>query len=197
MNTVFRKLIAAVVIVLTGLVSGCATQVDQVASGQALAGAGSSASVVFGKFRLVRNGEEAMINDGILGTSVVLHLENLATKDEIRGSVGDNGEFAWALEPGFYRVSKVTFNNRGERVEPLTNLTFSMSPDKEAVYIGTVTMETTIESGYYGINGTVDAYRVRNDCATDCASRLAEMGMTDAEVDIGLLRQQAPLASRR
>jgi hypothetical protein len=197
MKSIFGRFTAGAVLILAGLVSGCATQVDHFVAGQALAETDSSTTLVFGKFRLIRNGEEARIGDGVLDTSAQLNLESIDGKSGIVGTVGDNGEFGWALQPGYYRVASISFNNRGERVEPLTDFTFEVTPGSQALYIGTVTMEASFDSGYYGINGTVDSYTVSNDCATDCASRLDKFGLSDASLDIGLMQQQRPVASTR
>ena len=177
--------------------SACATSATGVdadkGTAQALAAPGES--VVFGKFRLVRNGEEAQFNNDMFATSAALYLKRAGEPGRILGKVGEDGEFAWALEPGNYRVSSISFNNLGERVEPITNFSFSVSGDTDAVYIGTVTLEATFESGYYGINGVVDGYSVRNDCSSGCAARLERLGLDASDSSISLLAEPSPVAS--
>ena len=190
--TVISAVLAAVV-----SLSGCATSAAVVdadkGTAQALAAPGET--VVFGKFRLVRNGQEARFNNDLLATSAVLHLRRASEPGRILGKVGEDGEFAWALVPGHYRVSSISFNNRGERVEPITNFSVSVSGDTDAVYIGTVTLEATFNSGYYGINGIVDGYTVRNDCSSDCAARLERLGLDASNSSVSLMAEPSPMAS--
>ena len=188
--------ISAILVAAVSL-SGCAvtatgSDVDQL-NAQTLAAPGET--VVFGKFRLIRNGEEAHIDNGFLLTSAAMYLRRAGEPGKIRGKVGHDGEFAWALEPGNYRVSSIRFSNRGERVEPITNFSFSVAGDSEALYIGTVTLETTFDSGFYGLNGVVDGYSVRNDCSRDCAARLENLGLDASDATVSLLAQPSPMAS--
>ncbi len=179
--------------------SGCATSPGSVESGTDLtqAAAADTGTVVFGKFRLIRNGQEADFGTSMFDSTAALHLSRADSGDEIVGKVGEAGEFAMALEPGFYRVKSISFSNRGERVKPLTSFTFEVSASDEAVYIGTMTLETTFDSGYYGLNGIVDGYTVRNDCAVDCADRLVRLGLPDVQATIQLMQQQGQFARVR
>ena len=191
-------LLSACFLAVAGL-SGCATpgaHVDGSADLTQAASAGTS-PVVFGKFRLIRNGEEADFGTSIFDSLATLHLSRAGSNGEIVGRVGESGEFAMTLEPGLYRVTSISFSNRGQRVKPLTSFTFEVAATDEAIYIGTMTMETTFDSGYYGLNGVVDGYTVRNDCATDCADRLSRLGLSDTQATIQLMQQQGQFASVR
>lgn len=190
-------LISACFLAIAGL-SGCATSAGNVDGSANLTQANSAeTAAVFGKFRLIRNGQEAQFGNSIFDSSATLHLSRAGSNGEIVGTVEEAGEFAIALEPGLYRVKSISFSNRGERVKPLTSFTFEVAPTDEAVYIGTMTLETTFESGYYGLNGTVEGYSVRNDCASDCADRLNRLGLPDAQATIQLMQQQGQFASVR
>jgi hypothetical protein len=182
-------------IVAAGGLAGCATANKSIESGNDLAAAATGNPVVFGKFRLIRNGNEARLGSDMLSTTATLTLRKAGSAEEFVGAVGANGEFAWALEPGFYRVARIGFDNRGDRVEPITNFTFRVSGDHEAVYIGTVTLEATFDSGYYGLNGVVDGYAVSNDCATDCAPRLERLGLAADDLATAVMYQPSPVAS--
>ncbi|MCH5377512.1 MAG: hypothetical protein JJ992_26440 [Planctomycetes bacterium] len=197
MKNLIRNLIVTSALMVAAVgISGCAIAARSVDSGADLSTVASSdRSVVFGKFRLVRNGNEAQFEDNILSVPPTLTLKRVGSDLELVGDVGEDGEFAWVLEPGFYRVSSIGFSNLGERVEPVTNFTFVVDGAHEAVYVGTVTLEATFDSGYYGVNGTIDRYSVSNDCATDCASRLGDIGMEVEDSTISLMLQQSPLAS--
>jgi hypothetical protein len=203
MSNVNRKFIvftATCAIAIAGL-SGCSTTGRNIDSGAELAKVSSSASdtVVFGRFRVVRNGQEAKLGDGLVGSSARLKLIGDGQSREIVGKVGRNGEFAWVLQPGDYSVNSVAFSNRGdrnrgERIETPTNLSFTVSTDKDATYIGTITVEATLDGGYYGVGGTIDRYTVSNDCSTVCADRLAALGLAPDAVAVSLLRQEGRMA---
>lgn len=196
MKGIIRNLIVTTTfIVAAGGLAGCATANQSIESGNDLAAASHGDPVVFGKFRLIRNGNEARIGNDLLSTTATLTLKQAGSREEFVGAVGANGEFAWALEPGFYRVASIGFDNRGERVEPITNFTFTVNGDHEAVYVGTVTLEATFDSGYYGLNGVVDGYSVSNDCATDCTRRLEQLGLPADDFATALMYQPSPVAS--
>ena len=196
MNGVIRNLIVTITVVLAmGALSGCATTAKSIDSDATLAKAASSTdAVVFGKFRLIRNGHEANVGDGIFATTATLHLYQDGAGKAIVGKVGDDGEFAWALAPGQYRVSSIGFDNRGERAETDTDFTFTVSADHDAVYVGTITLETTFDSGYFGLNGAVDRYTISDDCMSDCSDRLARLGLSADAAAVSLLQQEGQLA---
>ena len=162
------------------LLTGCASTTSTIDSSKALAKASDgSDSIVFGKFTLVRNGAEAKLNDGLFaGTTAFLHVEGDDGARQIVGQVGKNGEFAWALAPGNYRVSEIDFYHRGERQEIEAGLDFTVPEDGQPVYVGTITLEASINMGYYRPTGTVDSFIVQNDCESDCARRLDALGMS-------------------
>ena len=180
--------------VLTALgLSACSTMTS-IESGDQLADAAPGEPVVFGKFRLVRNGNEANLGTGPFANRAMLHMVNGKDSREIVGQVGDDGEFAWTLAPGRYSLTAIDFDSRGERETADTNFTFTVPADRKAVYIGSITLEATFESGYYGLNGTVDDYRVTNDCAADCEGRLAKLGLSMNDMAVELLTEQYHLA---
>lgn len=185
-------------------ISGCSTTGRHIDSGAELAKISSSASdtVVFGQFRLIRNGQEVRQGEGLFGSSARLKLVGEGQGREIVGKVGRNGEFAWVLTPGEYSVSSVSIGNWGdrnprERLETPTNLSFTVSADKEAVYIGTITLQATLDSGYYGVGGTFDRYIVSNDCKAVCGDRMAALGLAAEDVTVSLFRQEGRMASSR
>ena len=198
MNGVTRNLaLMTTACVLALGLSGCATTATSIDSGDELAAAaaGTSDAVAFGKFRLVRNGREANIGGGIFASAAKLHFYQTDTDREIVGKVGKDGEFAWVLEPGTYQLSNIDFHNRGEKVALRTDFTFSVAADTRASYVGTVTLETSLDNGYYGVNGTVDRYTVTDDCAAECDSRLSQLGLSTADMSISLMQQQSQVAS--
>ncbi len=173
-------------------VSGCAMTANGNPSSEAVANA--SNAVVFGKFRLVRNGHEMQFGDSIFANTATLTVYDARDGREINGKVGRDGQFAWALKPGTYHVSSVGFKYHGERVEPPTGFTFTVSPDHKATYVGTMMLEASFSAGQYGTNGTIDKYTVSNDCATDCASQLARLGLDADSTTTALFRWNNQIA---
>ncbi len=174
--------------------AGCSTTAGTIDNGDQLAkAADGSDSVVFGKFTLVRNGDEAKLNDGFFATTASLHV---VAEDghKIVGRVGKGGEFAWVLAPGDYQISAIDFDNRGEREETAANFAFTVPADGKPVYIGTIRLEATFDNGYYGTNGAVDDFFVKNDCAKDCAERLEALGLPTGSMHVDVVETQYQLA---
>ena len=95
MNLVTRKnLVTLLSIVGVFALSACGTTARTIDSGEELAKVSASPSdtVVFGKFRLLRNGNEANLGDGIFANSATLHLYDQGEQREVAGKVGKGGE---------------------------------------------------------------------------------------------------------
>lgn len=175
--------------------AGCSTTAGTIDNSEELARVSNGAdSVVFGKFTLVRNGEEARLGDGMFATTASLHVTSADGQGSIIGRVGKDGEFAWALAPGDYRITTIDFDNRGDREETGANLAFTVPADGKPVYIGTIRLEASFDNGYYGTNGAVDDFFVTNDCATDCARRLEALGLPAMAMHVGVVEAQYRLA---
>lgn len=175
--------------------AGCSTTAGTIDNGKKLAKvANGSDSVVFGKFTLVRNGEQAKLNDGMFATTASLQVVGDDGQGTVIGRVGKDGEFAWALAPGNYRVAAIGFDNRGEREETAADLAFTVPADGKPVYIGTIRLEASFDSGYYGTNGAVDDVFVKNECATDCALRLEALGLSTTSMHVDVVEAQYQLA---
>ena len=185
------------VIAVIGL-AGCANTATNIDSGATLAQTKRSDidAVVFGKLRLIRNGEVARAGEGMFKSSATLHFHGNGSQ-EITAKIGGEGEFAWALPPGEYTVSGIGFVSRGERHEIPMQVAFTVSADQSPTYIGTLTLEATLESGYYGLNGAIDRFSVTDDCATDCAGRLQQLGLSEQTATVALVRQEGQLAGTR
>lgn len=200
MNGISRNIVATISVCLLALVgvSGCANTASSIDSGAELAKAASAPSdtIVFGKFRLVRNGYEAKLGTSVFANSATLHLYQQDGNEKIVGKVGRDGEFAWVLKPGSYRVSSIGFYNRGDKVEPVTDFTFNVPAEQEAIYVGTITLESTFDSGFLGVNGTVDRYTVNNDCEMDCANRLEQLGLSADSATVALMQDNSQFARR-
>jgi hypothetical protein len=200
MNGISRNITATLSLCLLALagLSGCANTASTIDTGADLAKATSAQTdnVVFGKFRLVRNGYEAKLGTSVFANSATLHLYQQDGNEKFVGKVGSDGDFAWVLKPGSYRVSSIGFYNRGDKVEPVTNFTFTVPADHDAIYVGTITLETTFDSGFLGVNGTVDRYTVANDCATDCAPRLEQLGLAETGATVSLMQDNSHFARR-
>ena len=181
------------------LISGCAITAPSIDHADELAQAADATAekVVFGKFRLVRNGQEVEFGEGIFANSAKLHIYQDGADQEIVGKVGHDGEFAWALEPGDYTLSSIAFKHRGETIEPATNFAFTVSADHAASYFGTITLETTFSNGYYGTSGVIERFFISNDCAADCSRMLSDLGLADTVAASSLLTWETQVASAR
>ena len=173
----------AVTICSLALVGGCATSaIDTTAPDD-----GDVA--VIGKFELIRNGAQVDVGEGFFANHATLLFSRQGEGEEIVGTVGSDGQFTWYLAPGDYHVSAVSFSNRGERVEPDVSLNFSVAPDAGAVYIGTISLETSFDNGYFGTDARLSGATVQNDCNAECANRLRELDLSNGDLVVSMLHR--------
>ncbi|WP_405232014.1 hypothetical protein [Lentisalinibacter salinarum] len=163
---------------LAGL-SGCATTAGNIDSAAELAGETGepAATVVFGRFELMRNGHQVAFGDGIFASSATLNLAEAGSPQPIVGRIGRDGEFAWALEPGTHRVTSIGFRYQGQKIRPPTGFTFTVPEGYRASYVGTITLEATFDRGLLGTRVHVDRYTISDDCAAECDGRLSRLGL--------------------
>lgn len=200
MQKVIRTLATSIAYVAAAaLFSGCAMTAQSIDHVDELAQASEATAekVVIGKFRLIRNGQQVEFGDSIFANSAKLHMYQDGVNREIVGKVGRDGEFAWVLEPGDYTLSSIAFKHRGETIEPAANFAFSVSADHDASYVGTITLETTFSSGYYGTNGVIERFFITDDCAAECSRMLSDLGMADTVTASSLLHWETRVASNR
>lgn len=179
---------AAAVLTLMGL-TGCATST--------MTQADPTDAVVFGKLKLVKNGEEAPLGKSFFAGLASLDIESVGGRSETVARVGRGGAFDVALAPGEYRITGVEFTHRGERVRTATDFAFTVSDGGKPVYLGALTLETSFSSGYYGMSGQIDRFSVSDDCASDCAERLDELGLASSAPTVALIRGEGQLATHR
>lgn len=172
------------------LVVGCANTAPSLnsASDVERAATANADKVVFGKLRLVKNGTPVDFTDGFFANSATLNLYQAGANRKIAGKVGDNGDFSWTLPAGTYHVESVAFRFHGQTLEPETNFTFTVSPEYDATYLGTVALEATFDAGYLGAHGTVDRFTVWDNCKSDCERRLGQLGIDDEASTRSLMR---------
>ena len=200
MTKVIRNLIKTITYVAVAAVfAGCATTVDSVNESAKIAQSAevTDKKIVFGKFRLMQNGEEVTLGDSVFANSATLQLYRYETDREIVGKVGKDGDFAWVLEPGQYQLSSIAFKHRGESIEPDTSFAFTVSADHDASYVGTITLEATSDSGYHGTSVMVERFTVSNDCEAECGKVLTALGMTQDAATTSLLHWETQVASNR
>lgn len=184
--------------VLAGFSSSAYASPDDASTMSATSSATTFARpVVFGKFRLLKNGNEIKLGDGFFSNVAALRLYRPEDQEEFTGRVGDDGEFSMQLAPGDYYIENVVFKHQGETIAPETNYVFTVSADHEANYIGTITLETTFTKDYNGVKGTFDRFTVADDCATDCDRRLAELGLPNSELMVDLPKWETQVASSK
>jgi len=188
MDMIRRLSVVAAGCLLAGL-AGCAGTAGHIDSADELAReAGNPAdTVVFGRFELVRNGHEVDFGGGIFASTATLNLTESDSLKPIVGRIGRDGEFAWVLEPGTYRVTSIGFRYQGQKIQPPTGFTFTVPANSRASYVGTITLEASFERGLLGTHAHVDRYTITDDCATDCDPRLDRLGLTGAQPSRALL----------
>ncbi len=164
---------------LTGL-SGCASTASHIDSAAELArqAGDPAATVVFGRFELLRNGHAADFGNGNFASSATLNLTASGSATPVVGHIGRNGEFAWLLEPGTYQVTSIGFRYHGQKIEPSTGFTFTVPEGYRSSYVGTITLETSFDRGLLGTRARVDRYLIDDDCAAVCETRLTRLGLT-------------------
>lgn len=180
------------------VIAGCSTTGGNIESAAALDRAKTSAtdSLVFGQLQLVRNGHDVALGDGLRDNPATLHLYRPGDEREIIRDVGSNGEFAWVLPAGTYRVMNVGFRHHGETLTPLTNFSFEASNARAATYVGALTVEVSVDSGYLGLVGTLDSHSVQADCATSCKNTIARLGLNADDIEMSTLRWEGQVAGR-
>ncbi len=192
MHTVTRDKVvrASMIAAVLALATGCAATASNIDSTDELAKAssGNSHPVVFGKLEFVRNGERIELGEGMMATSAKVQLFDQDDNRQIVGDVGDDGEFSWVLAPGTYEVAKIGFRYQGQDIAPETSFEFTVSSEHDATYLGTISLETTFDAGYNGVNGKVDKFTVWNECAEDCGTRLTRLGLSDDSSTESLFR---------
>ena len=193
-----RRLIAVATgsCLLAGL-SGCATTAGNIDSADELAGeTGEPAvTVVFGRLELLRNGHEVAFGDGIFASSATLNLAEAGSAQPIVGRIGRDGEFAWALKPGTYRVTSIGFRYQGQKIQPPTGFTFTVSEGYRASYVGTITLEASFDRGLLGTRAQVDRYTISDDCAAECDDRLSRLGLEGEQSSRALFSWERSLAA--
>jgi len=189
---------------LAGL-SGCATTAANIDSAAELAresghesgreSGNPAATVVFGRFELLRNGHDVAFGDGIFASSATLNLAAAGDAQPIVGKIGRDGEFAWALEPGTYRVTSIGFRYQGRKIQPPTGFTFTVAQGYRASYVGTITLEASFDRGLLGTRAQVDRYTVSDDCAAECDDRLSRLGLEADQSTRALFSWERSLAA--
>lgn len=181
---------------LTGFSSSALAANDANSDEHAMLNA-SDPVLVFGKFRLLKNGNKTKLSDGFSGNSAWIRLYQADTREELSIKVGEDGEFSRELAPGEYYVMSIAFRHHGQTVEPETNFMFDVSGAHEANYIGTITLEAKFTSGYYGMQGEFERFIISNDCAADCEDRLADLGLQGVSPAMAFPAWQEQVASGR
>ncbi|MEM7500853.1 MAG: hypothetical protein AAF417_02365 [Pseudomonadota bacterium] len=176
--TQFSKIVATS-LVLSGMLGSTALAADD--------------ALVIGKLRIVKNGAEVTLNRGVFGNQASLRLVQLDTQERLDRKVGRDGEIAWDVEPGQYRLEGIDFMVRGERVRAQSNFVLTVTADTAATYVGTVTLEATFDGGHSGLAGSIDRYSVTDECSQDCSVILSRVGLADESLTVALMRPNLQL----
>lgn len=154
-------------------------------------------ALVIGKLRIVKNGSEVSLDRGLFANEASLRLVRLESQERLQRKVGRDGEIAWDVEPGDYRLEGIDFMVRGERVSAQSNFVLTVADSTAATYVGTVTLEATFEGGYSGLAGSIDRYTVADECSEDCAPILSRAGLADDSLTVALMRPNLQLLTSR
>lgn len=197
----YRTLTGLVAVLFTLFLSGCATTtpgLDRVKGMNAQQGN----AVVIGKVRLIKNGKEVNLANNLFAGAPRLHLTDGRSGRSLRAKVGSNGEFAWPVDAEFYNVSAIEFVVNGRRYDHSlqrvlfpTYLTLTASEDRQATYVGTITLEIDIDFGYQGMSARAMGMNVTNECDSVCDRQLAGLGLGRDDLAIQLLRPDLSLAA--
>lgn len=177
-------------------IGGCSTTGTNIDSAAELDAAMTSTSdtVVFGQLHLVRNGHAVQLGEGLRDNPATLRLYRPGDGREFIRHVGADGEFAWVLPAGNYRMTNVGFRHHGDTIEPLTDFSFTATTTKAASFVGELTLEVTVDAGYLGTVGTLDSYDVQGDCADACERMAERLGLDTADVTTSTLRWEGQVA---
>lgn len=190
-HTIRNMMTSALVLLGAGILSGCAT------SGNAGQIADAEKSAVFGDLRLITNGVEERLGNGLFAADAGFRLTHQDTGRNLDGNIGKNGTFEAKLAPGTYRIHTIFFKHHGEIIEAETDFVFTVANNAAATYIGTISLEATLENGAHGIIGTADRFTVRNDCANVCDSRMASVGLPHGDTSVSLAHWVGQVAVNR
>ena len=196
MRESIRKLALTAGILAAAGLAGCAAGIEKTGAESGAAALAADESLVVGKFRLIRNGAEVPLGDGVFSNTATLYLYKDGVRKKIAGRVGDGGTFAWPLAAGNYEISHVGFGFQGQRHNAPTNLVFTVTEGREASYIGTIAMEVTMDTGYMGTLGSLDRFRISDECATDCSRLLSTTGLSSDDLGMSLAHWHYQTASR-
>lgn len=194
----YRWILALAVAGLMAVSAGCGTTAPNIESQEELAEAMSEEGgvVVFGRVRWIKNGEELEIGGGILGNLVELHVYPAGSDDQIIASVGAGGQFSWVLQPGVYRIPMISFIHRMNSYLGVSFIRFTVPAEGQASYAGTLTIETSYETGWLGAKMSIDRFSVAEECEADCGAMLAQLGLPDDAAEVGLMEFDPEMLER-
>lgn len=195
MTTSRRSLVSLIALAIApALLTACAATTQNV-DRMAAASLPSDETVVIGRLVVIKDGQEMTYSDGPLTSNTRLQLTDARHGTTVRAEVGTGGEFAWPLHPELYRINAIEIIARGQRLVFPTYLSFAASRDMSATYVGTITLEVDIDSGYYGIEAKPESMTVHNDCRADCEAILADLGFDSGDIGIALAQPDVALAT--
>lgn len=195
MTTSHRTLVFRIALALApALLTACAATTRNI-DRMAAASLPSDEAVVIGRLVVIKDGREVTYSNGPLTSNAKLQLTDARHGTTVRAEVGPGGEFAWPLHPELYRIDAIEIVARGQRLVFPTYLSFAASGDTSATYVGTITLEVDIDSGYYGIEARPESMTVQNDCQADCEAILADLGFGRNDIGIALAQPDVALAT--
>ncbi|MEM6513080.1 MAG: hypothetical protein AAF660_08715 [Pseudomonadota bacterium] len=181
----FKRFITASAAIL--IAAGCSTT----------AVTGGAERVAFGGLNLISNGHEVSLGGGLDQRDAVIGVRDTLSQRLYTSRVSDGGQFALTLMPGDYLVETIAFDYHGEKIEAPANFRFSVPSEFDSVYIGSVTLEASLESGIYGVVGTADRYTIDDECAVRCDEQLSSLGLQTSTSGVSLMSWDYQVAANR
>ena len=187
MSTTAMTLKAAAALAIGFMAAGCTSTAVM----------GDTYRVAFGTFNLISNGHEIEVGNGPAKRHAMLEVRSMVDQKLYSGRVGNDDRFAMALPVGEYVIETIGFEHHKEMIESPANFRFSVPSDYESVYVGSVTLEATLESGIYGVVGTADRYTVNNHCSDGCDDTLTTLGLGQSTSGISLMSWDYQMAANQ
>ena len=184
MKSLAKTLMAAACVVLA---TGCASTTSLNSDGH----------VAFGKFNLISNGHAVDLGHTVFDRHAYVQVRNANNRKLYSGKVGQGGQFAMQLPAGDYLLEKIVFEHHNEKIESDTSFRFTIPEQYRSVYLGTVTLEASLETGIYGVVGTADRYTITDDCSSGCDDQLATLQLPARTSGVSLMSWDHQMAQSR
>ncbi|MHC4954874.1 MAG: hypothetical protein ACYTGZ_13390 [Planctomycetota bacterium] len=135
-------------------------------------------SIVFGRIRLIQNGEEKEIGDSYFELQLTPHLLRMQDKERIHAEVDEGGHFVWSLTPGTYLIHMVVYRDPWSgSYQLIPKAAFAVPENGRIYYVGTLEAVLTTERDILGkLRGTT-RFSVWNEKRAEEQRLRGELGL--------------------